>query len=675
MIGAHAAVALAGLTVVVTGMLFPLTPVQTGGRLAPLGAWVTTSVSLLGVAALVYLSRRRAAQADDAYRSLDARWRQIMNQTRGMVAVLDLEGRVIDVNATGEAVTGLPAEEMKGYPVWKAPFLRGVGEEPDRSRTACRLAASGSAQRYDAEFLTADGAPCVADVSVQPVRWDGDDVSHLLIEALDVTERRTLEKDLESMQAFYRTLLEDTAIAFAVVDREGRFTYTNAAMGKLLGYQERELIGRPTSDIVHPADATDLVLREEPSRIRVRHADGTWRTFQMVARDRTGDESIRGFVAAGYDITGEAEADRRIREREAFFSALLDSGFGGVSVIDGATARSKYTSATEAALGYTEAEFQAAEAEDPLALIHPDDREAANASRLEVLERGSVETEFRVRHKDGRWRRMQVSARDLSDHPAIGGVVSQFRDITDLRDEQERAKALAEELRASEMMTTMGALVAGVAHEVRNPLFAITATLDALEEQVRTGRPEVIGEHFEVLRVEVARLSDLMQDLLHYGRSGTSTRVSTGLGPTLSEAVRDCRQASREAEVEISVSAEPVPVRVSIDSGRVQLALRNLVRNAVQHAGAGGHVSVVQRERSDGSRMWLDCLVRDSGPGVAEELLPHVFEPFVSRRVGGTGLGLAIVRRIAQEHSAEVGVTNPPGGGAEFRFSLPVADA
>jgi signal transduction histidine kinase len=243
--------------------------------------------------------------------------------------------------------------------------------------------------------------------------------------------------------------------------------------------------------------------------------------------------------------------------------------------------------------------------------------------------------------------------------------------------ERERAEhereSLQAELRRSETMSAMGALVAGVAHEVRNPLFAISSTLDALI--ARLGERSEYGRFIENLQAQVSRLGRLMADLLAYGRP-TASEFSTGsIDAIVAPAVESCGALSRETGATIEVRLEPDPLAVRLDPGRLGQALRNLVDNALRHAPQGSIVTLETRRIEHRGGDWIECAVSDRGPGFPVADLPHVFEPFFTRRRGGTGLGLALVQRIVSEHGGEVSARNHDEGGAVVTIRLPVAQA
>ena len=215
-------------------------------------------------------------------------------------------------------------------------------------------------------------------------------------------------------------------------------------------------------------------------------------------------------------------------------------------------------------------------------------------------------------------------------------------------------------------MATMGALVAGVAHEVRNPLFAISATVDAMEQ----ASDAKLKEYFEVLREEIDRMTRLMQDLLAYGRPAAPVFSPVSVGEVIDTAVRNASSLASRQRVELKKTVRANPT-ILADRDRLGRAIENLVDNAIQHAAPETAVTVQCATRTQGGR-YVDIKVLDRGRGFTADDLPRLFEPFFSRRKGGTGLGLALVQQIVTEHGGEVTAVNRAGGGAEVTISLPL---
>jgi PAS domain S-box-containing protein len=288
------------------------------------------------------------------------------------------------------------------------------------------------------------------------------------------------------------------------------------------------------------------------------------------------------------------------------------------------------------------------------------------AARVRDLQPGDQQIfQWRCRHKDGHLFWVEISLRAAQIGNALC-VVSVVRNI-------DERKAMEERLRRSETMSAMGNLVAGVAHEVRNPLFGIAATLDAFEAEFGGGEEK--AEYMTTLRHDVSRLTRLMNDLLDYGRPHHSERRVQSIQPVIAEAVRVCAPRAKEKRIEIREEVAPELPDVAINAETMLQVLKNVVENAVEFSKSGDAVTLRVARDGDNGAAALVCTVADRGPGFREEDLPHLFEPFFTRRAGGSGLGLAIVQRIVGEHGGTIAARNANGGGGIVEIRLPLTSS
>jgi signal transduction histidine kinase len=202
-------------------------------------------------------------------------------------------------------------------------------------------------------------------------------------------------------------------------------------------------------------------------------------------------------------------------------------------------------------------------------------------------------------------------------------------------------------------------MLAGIAHEVRNPLGGLELFAGLLREGLE-GQPERLAEVARISR-EIDYLKMVVTDFLEYARR-PAPHVEPFPVRRLLEEVSELGGVPGGARVSIEAADD---LAATADRGQLRRALLNLARNAVTAAGPGG--TVVLAAAADASGVSWE--VRDSGPGIPEELRQKIFTPFFTTREKGTGLGLAFVRDIVRDHGGEIAVDRAPEGGARFRFT------
>jgi len=268
--------------------------------------------------------------------------------------------------------------------------------------------------------------------------------------------------------------------------------------------------------------------------------------------------------------------------------------------------------------------------------------------------------EWHTRHKEGHLFWVEVSVRSAVID-GVERVVAVVRDIT-------QRKEMEEALRRSQTMSAMGALVAGVAHEVRNPLFGMSALLDAYADEMTT--PDLV-ELLAGLRQQITRLTHLMRELLELGRPVVITLEPGSLHELLDEVIQARARTATQANVTLQSTIDASLSAVSMDRARLSQVFENVIDNALQHAPAVRNITVGATLLNHSDRPWIEVRVEDDGSGFQPNDLGRVFEPFFTRRERGIGLGMSIVQRIVEEHGGRVTAGNRAEGGAVITVRLP----
>lgn len=254
-----------------------------------------------------------------------------------------------------------------------------------------------------------------------------------------------------------------------------------------------------------------------------------------------------------------------------------------------------------------------------------------------------------------------VSASWYRTAPDEERVIVIMRETTDLI-------TLQESVRRGEQLAALGELVAGVAHEVRNPIFGMGLTVDTLQTMLPPDRE--VTELFEVLRTWLDRLNRLMESLLEYGKSWTLSLREAPLETVLYEVLDGYRQIATQSSVTIDASID-AELGMLMDPNRLAHAFENLITNAIQHSKPEQRIEISAHKLREEGQELIECVIRDHGPGFNPADLPRIFQPFFTRRRGGTGLGLSIVQRIVDEHGGTVNAGNAGDGGAIVTMRFP----
>ena len=252
---------------------------------------------------------------------------------------------------------------------------------------------------------------------------------------------------------------------------------------------------------------------------------------------------------------------------------------------------------------------------------------------------------------------------------ALGGVALALALTTGLagtvrRQTTERSR-LQTELRRSERLAALGKLLAGVAHEVRNPLAGIRSTVQLWQRGIG---PD--SESFEDLLAEVDRLDGIVERLLHFSRADAQDLRPGDLNAVVAESARLARVAAGSQGVRVDLDLDPALGPVAMAPPALVQVFRNLTTNALHAMPEGGVLRLATR--LDAPRGLAEVSVSDTGSGLSQDMLTHVFEPFYTTKAGGTGLGLAIAREIALAHRGDLRAANKADGrGAVFTLTLP----
>ena len=258
---------------------------------------------------------------------------------------------------------------------------------------------------------------------------------------------------------------------------------------------------------------------------------------------------------------------------------------------------------------------------------------------------------------------LEVIGTSLSDEEGADmGWVILFRDLSEIRH-------LKKEILRSQRLASIGQLAAGVAHEIRNPLSSIKGFATYFKERYRDTPKD--HQTAEIMIQEVERLDRVIGQLMEFARPMRIEEKSTGLDALIRHSLKMVEGDAHKKHVTLEFNRDPGIERATIDADRIKQVLLNLYLNAIEAMDDGGSLTVLAK-RSEGDN-GLKITVSDTGPGITEKDLPHLFDPYFTTKPSGTGLGLAIVHKIVESHNGEIEITSAPGEGTVVTILLPHA--
>ncbi|MGH8725200.1 MAG: PAS domain S-box protein, partial [Burkholderiales bacterium] len=410
-----------------------------------------------------------------------------------------------------------------------------------------------------------------------------------------------------------------------------------------------------------------------------------WREEAWLVFDRTLLTSAAMLGLIGLAAWGLKRRERALERSWRRYQAMIEHSSDALILARPTLGGILYASpAVERLLGFAKDELRGTEVMD---LIHPEQRDAALKLRTELMRSpGKVSVdEVRVRHKDGSYRWIELTRKNLLHEPSVRAVVFNFRDITERKQADAERTRLESRLRQAEKMEAVGRLAGGIAHDFNNILGGILGYAEMLAEKAPAGSP--LKRYAENVLTGASRASGLVEQILSYSRSQRGRRMPVDLGRIVAETLELVR-GSLAPGIQLDAELPADPLYVVGDATQLHQVTMNLCTNACHAMGEHGTLRVrlepaaVDAERTLAhtalhAGAYARLTVEDTGSGMDEATLARIFEPFfTTKEVGkGTGLGLALVYGIVTDSGGAIDVASTPGRGSTFAIYLPSVDA
>jgi PAS domain S-box-containing protein len=488
----------------------------------------------------------------------------------------------------------------------------------------------------------------------------------ICILARDITSERENEARFKDL---FETLQEGVYLS----DAEGKLEDVNPALLRMLGYEKRdELLGRPLSEFFLQQQGWESERRRlaqsdvlHSHEVLFRRKDGTALAAlhaSALIRDTAG--RVRRRQGTLVDLTERRQIENRLQQEQEFARRLVESFPDLVIAVDSEGRCTFVSPRSKELLGFTPEELIGTSFNERL---DPNSRKEVE-SFLDTIMSGTCSngsTEFSIRRRDGENRLFRATASPLMDVSGrIAGVIAAARDTTD-------SKRMEQQLIQNERLAAMGQMIAGVAHELNNPLTAVLGVTELLRDS--TG-DDSTRRQLEIAHRQARRAAHIVQSLLTFSRPPQPRKICLNLSELIQRSLQLHEHSLRSNGITVDFSSPADLPLVLGDASQLTQVFLNLIANAEQAIREiRDHGTLRIRVSRTGDRVVASF--EDDGAGIPREILPRIFDPFfTTKRPGrGTGLGLSICLAILREHNGEIEAKPLAQGGSLFTTSLPIA--
>jgi PAS domain S-box-containing protein len=617
-------------------------------------------------------------RAEDALRTSEQNLRLTVDSIAGLVMTFSASGELEDANRPFLDYTGCTLDEVRrGSNIFHPDdYERVMSEWRTSVQTGGPFYAEARLRRSDGVFhWFVNTALPLRDKEGRIIRW------HSLL--TDIDDRKQVESALLYSEERYRVVVEAASDAIVSIDDQGLIVFSNAATKRIFGHDSSELIGKPLT-LLMPVYMRELHTKGLKRYLGTGQRHINWQGTELTALRKNGEEFpaevsfgelikddhkiFTGFIR---DISKRKEAEQALQRSEALLAQGQHlSRMGSYS----------WRAATDE-ITWSDELFRIYELDPPLtparirARVHPEDLTLYEKMVEQARSGGNFESQYRLVMPDHSIKYLHAVAHATRDENGQLEYIAAVQDVTARRLSEEALDKARSELARVSRLATMGELAASIAHEVNQPLTAVTNNANACLRLLanRSLDAAVLRQVLEEIVADSGRASAVISRIRGFIMKAPAERKSLDINEVVQEVsvLAGHELQKRGVAIEFQL-AETLPL-VRADRVQLQQVLLNLTMNAIE-----AMTSITDRPRVIWMRSEVDesgnvlVAVRDSGPGLGAEAV-NLFTPFFTTKANGLGMGLSISRSLVENHGGRLWAAPNSPQGAVFSFTLPTA--
>ncbi|WP_066297187.1 EAL domain-containing protein [Bacillus sp. FJAT-29937] len=481
----------------------------------------------------------------------------------------------------------------------------------------------------------------------------------------ELSDKNRLEEALQlARQELAETVRQQQGMIFKFTKKNGKFIHT-LCDGELLyrmGLVPEQIIGRELSDFLpyHFAEVKgQYYQRAWDGENNVTYECEVNKVECIVSlRPILRDRQVVEVIGSCVDITEMKQVKEALKQSESNYQLITENMTDLVTVCD-ANGRIVYASPShKKVLGFIPTEEEPSKEKS---WVHPDDIPHLEKQYNQIVTSKKFgQIEFRVRHQDGYWFYVEAQFNPvIENNGELESIIVVGRDISE-------RKKVDEFIQKKEMLSVIGQLAAGIAHEIRNPLTAVKGFLQMLQQELDKTK------YIDIMLSEIHDIEKVIKEFITLAKPQAIQTLETNLQDLIQKVVTLISAQAILKNIKIVQKIDPELPLIYCDNYQIKQLLINIFQNSIQAMDNGGHITI--RATWDGLEQ-IKIRVIDQGCGIPKDRMKRIFEPFYSTKEKGTGIGLMICHKIIQDHGGTIHIDSELNKGTTIDIVLPIKTA